>query len=183
MPRSAARFTAVVGQQMMKMRWIQSVLPIVTCGFLTSCATHALWVATDPREYVVVSQSDVNEQEMKAKGIAYYTDPAHGVLYVEKTAMQKNKDYMIRALGTPVTVVLDTAATVVVVGAAVWVLGHGAPASPAYNAWWWERYRSDQEQKKLDSLGRNLDAAPRAERESPNKVPEPSVAPAPQVQH
>ena len=124
------------------MKWIQLVLAIITCGYLTSCATHALWDATDPHECVVVPQSQVNEQELKAKGIVYYPDPKHGVVYVEKTAMQKNKDYVIRAFGTPVTVILDTAGTVVVVGAIVWCFGHSAPAGPAYDAWLQEQYKA-----------------------------------------
>jgi hypothetical protein len=37
----------------------------------TSCATKALWQATDPEEHVSVPQSDVTEAELRERGVDY----------------------------------------------------------------------------------------------------------------
>ena len=156
------------------MKWLQAILAIITCFYFTSCATHALWNATDPHEYVAVPQNQVNVEELKAKGILYYADPKHGVVYVEKTAIQKNKDYLIRAFATPVTVVLDAAPALVVVGGVIWLGVHDpqlllnalqpkssgrssagssiTPSSPYF--------RSYKGQEESDSLQRSLESDP-----------------------
>lgn len=91
---------------------------------LVSCMTPALWDATNPREYVAMAKTPENESRLQQSGLAYRTDEERSLFYVEKTNLQKYKDYAVRTLVTPVTVALDTATTVVVVGAAVFVLMH-----------------------------------------------------------
>ena len=122
------------GKTEMKKKCVRSILAIMICSFLTSCATPALWNATDPQHCIVVPKSDAMEQQLKAKGISYYGSPKGDVLFVDKTAMQKDKDYLIRTLATPVTVVLDAGVTVVVVGVLAGPLvllgSHGANVGP-----------------------------------------------------
>jgi hypothetical protein len=85
----------------------------------TSCATSKLWEATDPEEYVSVPQSEVSEAELREKGVDYRKDDAHGVYYVEKSSLRRLGDYSIRFFAAPVTVVLDAATAIVVVGVVV----------------------------------------------------------------
>jgi len=82
----------------------------------TSCATKKLWEATDPEEYVSVSQSEVSESELRERGVDYRKDDEHGVYYVEKSSLRRLGDYSIRFFATPVTIVLDVAPAIVVVG-------------------------------------------------------------------
>lgn len=84
----------------------------------SSCLTRALWKATDPHEYVAISQKDISEAELQQLGVDYQRDDGRGLFYVEKGGLRRLGDYSIRFFGVPVTVVLD-AATVIVVGGAV----------------------------------------------------------------
>lgn len=100
----------------MKTAWIL----LLTLAMATSCTTtQALWDDTDP--YVALSLSDITEDELKAQGIPYYRDDARQVFFVEKRGLAKYKDYAVRALGTPATIAIDAATTIVVVGAAAGV--------------------------------------------------------------
>ena len=98
---------------------------VLACPLITSCATPALWDATDPHELVPVPNSKVTEAELKAKGLAYEIDTEQNLFYVEKTRLQKTRDYALRTVGTPVAFVVDAglvaAAAGVVVGFIVYV--------------------------------------------------------------
>ena len=93
----------------------KSILLLLALALASSCATSALWDTTDP--YVAVSQGDISEDALKAQNVRYYRDDFRKVIFVEKRGMAKFKDYAIRTLATPVTVVIDAATTIVVVGA------------------------------------------------------------------
>lgn len=129
----------------------RSVTAAAMCGLLVSCATPALWQATDPHEFVAVSRSKTNEEELKARGLQYRVDEQRNLVYVEKTKLRKSKDYVIRALATPVTVALDAATTIAVVGAAVYVVVHS-------NDYYLETTREDAERAEWASLQKTLDA-------------------------
>jgi len=83
-----------------------------------SCLTTRLWKATDPVEYVAVSQNKISESELQERKVSYRKDDERGLYYVEKTSLRRLGDYTLRALAAPVTVVLDAAMAIVVVGAA-----------------------------------------------------------------
>ena len=90
----------------------------------SSCTTSALWDATDPNEYIAVASTRISENSLKQKGLKYYTDDSKTLFFVEKSKLQKITDYTIRTLGTPVTVALDAATTIAVVGVGVYVVTH-----------------------------------------------------------
>ena len=119
-----------------------SVLGMVAL-FASSCATRALWNATDPLEHVSVSQREVSEAELQARGVRYGKDDERGLYYVEKTKLQRLGDYSVRFFATPVTVVLDTA-TVIVIGGAV--VGAVAVVGSAE--------RHEREVRESESMGR-----------------------------
>jgi len=81
-------------------------------------ATGTLWENTDPTERIYIPSTEITQAELERRGVKYET--YHGTLldgyFVEKSKLQKFRDYAFRALGTPVTVTLDTAAGVTVVG-------------------------------------------------------------------
>lgn len=80
------------------MNLIRSISLVLTSFLFASCATPALWDATDPHEYVAIPKSKVNEDELKAKGISYRVFYEQNLFLVEKTELQKYKDYTYRAL-------------------------------------------------------------------------------------
>jgi len=135
------------------MKWIYSLLMLLACSLITSCTTHALWVATDPNEYVAVTKNIENETKLEAGGLEYCVDNERGLIYVEKNKLQKARDYTIRTLATPVTVAFDAATTIVIVGAAVYVLSHEVPDGRL------EAAKREREQKEWDSLRTALDAS------------------------
>ncbi len=98
----------------MNIKGILSLAVIVI--FCTSCATPALWKATNPQEYVRINMEDISEKELKKKGLKYYKDETSEAYYVEKSALTKFKDYSLRILGTPVTITLDAMISIVVIG-------------------------------------------------------------------
>ena len=99
----------------------KALILLLTLAFTASCATtRALWDDTDP--YVALSPDDITEDELKAQGIPYYRDDMRKVFFVEKRGLAKYKDYAIRALGTPATIVIDAATSIVVIGASIGVL-------------------------------------------------------------
>ncbi len=89
---------------------------------LSSCTTSMLWDATDPQEYVVISRDEISEQELNAKGLDYEVSEKWNVYYVEKSILQKSRDYVYRSFATPVTVTVDVVTPVVVVGALGYVV-------------------------------------------------------------
>lgn len=95
-----------------------------------SCMTQKLWEDTDPNEWVRVGSPQLTESVLREKGIAYQkTDGDH--LFIQKTTAQKMRDYHLRALGAPVTVVVDAASTVgtIVVIGVLEDLSHGGPVT------------------------------------------------------
>ena len=83
-----------------------------------ACATQGLWRYADPNERIWIDAGKITEARLQARGIRYeisQTDWGSGYL-IEKSGWEKMKDYHLRLLGTPVTLALDAATTVVVVG-------------------------------------------------------------------
>lgn len=74
-----------------------------------SCATPALWDATNPNLYVKASADNISTNELAAKGIKYRVGKVSGDIYIPKSQMRKMGDYTIRVLGTPVAATLDAA--------------------------------------------------------------------------
>lgn len=101
----------------------------------------------------------MNEAELKAKGLSYHVDPKWNLIYVEKTNLQKTKDYAIRILGTPVTVVVDAAMTIAVVGAAVCLTSHDTRSSAELDAERIETQRKETEaqRKEMELINSALD--------------------------
>jgi len=93
-----------------------SVSFVLLLCFLSSCATRSLWKETDPGKFVRISMDDITEDELKEKELRYYKDYIYHVYYVEKSGLEKLKDYSLRILGTPFTVVIDAATSIFVVG-------------------------------------------------------------------
>ncbi len=90
---------------------------------LSGCATTSLWENTNPRERVWVSSSKVTEQMLIEQNIpynAYQGDLGPGFL-IPKTKAQRLGDYTVRALAAPVTVTVDAATVVAVVGLIVFL--------------------------------------------------------------
>lgn len=93
------------------------------CGLailLVSCATPALWEATDPNEWVKTDATVVGTNDLAARGIEYRCCDATGDVYIPKSQLHKLGDYTLRALATPITVTLDAATIIcgaVLVGA------------------------------------------------------------------
>lgn len=100
----------------------------------SSCFTPVLWDATNPRERIAIWYKDISEATLKEKGIRYERYDEGGYFLVEKTSVQKLKDYGVRLLATPVTVALDAATAAVVVGVAVLYMdfNRGVNADPDY---------------------------------------------------
>jgi len=103
---------AELGRKMESWKLVVMLLVVVA---VSSC-TEELWKKTNPKEYVRVDSSELTEQVLQSKGIAFERDP-DGTLYMEKSDLRKLADYTLRAFGTPVTIALDAATAVVVCGA------------------------------------------------------------------
>jgi hypothetical protein len=83
--------------------------------------TCRLWEDTNPQEMVWISAAAVTEEQLREKGVEYSEENRRefkGFL-VEKSQCDKLKDYHLRLLGTPVTLAIDAAVTVTVVGVIV----------------------------------------------------------------
>ena len=96
------------------MRWLLVWMMVLS----QSCATQALWKNTDPQERIWIDATKVTEESLRSRGVAFeaFESPKGKGFLIEKSGWRKMGDYHLRALGTPVTLVLDTATTVVVVG-------------------------------------------------------------------
>jgi hypothetical protein len=75
--------------------------------------TPELWKNTDPDEYIRIQYTKITEDELKAKNLIYIKDDERHSYFVEKNSFHKLKDYTYRTLGTPVTIILDTATILV----------------------------------------------------------------------
>ena len=93
----------------------------------SSCTstTRWLWDETNPQERVWVAASGVGEQQLAEKQIPY-SKWKDGYL-IPKSKVKKLGDYTIRTLATPITVTIDAATTVVVVGVVLVSLGYYQP--------------------------------------------------------
>ncbi len=88
-----------------------------------ACTTSKLWEDTDPNARLWIDADKITEAELKRRGVAYErhsTDLGDGYL-IEKTEKQKMKDFHLRMLGTPATLIIDAASTVAVVGVYVFM--------------------------------------------------------------
>jgi hypothetical protein len=92
------------------------ILVVLSATIIASCVTTKLWEATDPNTYIAIDMKDISEKELIDKKVKYFKNYENGFYYVEKGALQKFQDYSLRVLGTPVTVVIDTATVILVVG-------------------------------------------------------------------
>ncbi len=82
----------------------------------SSCATKALWRATDPDSYVRVRGDLVTEETLKKKGLKYFKSDKDHAFYVEKNGFDRFRDYTLRVFATPVTVAIDAAMAIFVIG-------------------------------------------------------------------
>jgi len=89
---------------------------IIVLVLLSSCATKALWEATSPEYYVRVRADLVAEDDLKKKGMKYFKSDKDKAYYVEKNDFDKLRDYTFRLFGTPITVVIDVATSILVIG-------------------------------------------------------------------
>ena len=87
----------------------------------SSCATRRLWDETNPRERIWVSASEITEQQLIDRKIPYYKskDELGSGYLIPKSKARQLGDVTIRMLATPITVTIDAATTVVVVGVMV----------------------------------------------------------------
>ena len=90
--------------------------------FCTSC-TQALWKATDPDAYIKIKYTDITEEELKNQKIKYYKDDRAKYYYVNKSSFDKLKNYAFRAIGTPVTIIVDATA-LLIIGIGIGIVGN-----------------------------------------------------------
>jgi hypothetical protein len=95
-------------------------------GFLFSCqacSTAKLWEDADPNARIWIDADKTTEAALKERGLHYQVYNEQGVsgFLIEKRGLERMKEYQLRALGTPVTLVVDAAVTVVVVGVYVFL--------------------------------------------------------------
>lgn len=90
---------------------ILCVLAVSLSG-CTNCTTK-LWQDTDPDRTVWIDAEEITEAELKARGVEYtrYSTEKHNGYVIKKSDREKLMDYTYRALGTPVTLAVDAAAT------------------------------------------------------------------------
>src|SRR6266540_31548 len=89
---------------------------IIAVALFFSCATKALWEATSAESYVRVRSDLVAEEDLKKKGLKYFKSDKDKAYYVEKNDFDRLKDYTFRLFGTPITVVIDAATSILVIG-------------------------------------------------------------------
>lgn len=80
----------------------------------TSCVTQKLWEKTEVGKYVKIPYAEITEEELKEKDAKYFKNDLKEVYYIEMDSFTRFKNYTLRALVTPLTVTVDTAAVVVV---------------------------------------------------------------------
>jgi hypothetical protein len=97
---------------------VRSISTILVFSMLCSgCGlfTEALWERTEPDEYVRVGFGEISEEEIKERNLDFIKDDCTSSYFVEKDSLQKFSDYTYRALGTPITIVLDTATIIALI--------------------------------------------------------------------
>ncbi len=104
----------------------KKILRMILMGFLFSCqacSTAKLWEDADPNARIWIDADKTTEAALKERGLHYQVYNEQGVsgFLIEKRGLERMKDYQLRALGTPVTLVVDAAVTVVVVGVYVFL--------------------------------------------------------------
>jgi hypothetical protein len=105
------------------MKILLSVILVGIVVVCQSCATGKLWEDTDPNERIWLDASKTTEEALQKRGVDYevYDRGGRKGYLIKKSGMDRMKDYHLRVLGTPVTLVLDAATAVVVVGAYMFV--------------------------------------------------------------
>lgn len=88
-------------------------------ALMVSCATPALWDATDPDQWVKADNTAVGTNDLAARGVEYRYHEATGDIYIPKSQLHKLGDYTLRALATPITVTLDAVGMTTIVCGAV----------------------------------------------------------------
>ena len=103
---------------------IKKLLPFATAlCLLAGCATQNLWETYNPNDRIWIPSDQITEDELKNRGVEYQkikTDKNDGYV-VGKDTLEKFTDYTYRTLGTPFTVVTDTAIAATVVGV-LWIV-------------------------------------------------------------
>jgi hypothetical protein len=97
------------------------VLGLLAVLLTASCATQKLFDDANPRERIWISAKDVSEEKLISMGVKYYkySDEFETGYLVEKSTVQRLRDFVIRATGVPVTLVVDAATAVSLGGVAV----------------------------------------------------------------
>lgn len=82
--------------------------------------TSKLWESNNPNERVWINADKITEDKLKQRGVEYtrYNTKQGSGYLVPKSEWRKIKDFNLCMLGTPVTLVVDAATVVVVVGVA-----------------------------------------------------------------
>jgi len=80
--------------------------------------TSKLWQDTDPNAVMWIDATKITEAELRERGVKYraHKTAAGDGFLIEKSEHDKLRDYHLRLLGTPVTLAVDAASTVLVVG-------------------------------------------------------------------
>ena len=104
---------------------------------MVSCATPALWDATDPNQWAKASKTTVTTNDLATKGVEYQIDNSTGDIYIPKSQLHKLGDYTIRVLATPIAiaVTLDAVGGVTVICGALLMTysGDSITSSPTDN--------------------------------------------------
>ena len=90
---------------------------------MASCATPALWDATDPDQWARASKTNVSTNDLVAKGIEYRVDESTGDIFIPKSQLHKLGDYTIRVLATPFAVTLDAVGGATIICGAILIGG------------------------------------------------------------
>lgn len=124
-----------------------SALLLSSCLYST---TTQLLNATEPNEYIRMPEANISERVLQDKHLKYYKDDKAQVYYVEKSSLRKLGDYSIRMFAVPVTVIIDAAPAILVVGAIV--MGKGSSYFPEFN-----QDQRNNEKRQQDELQGFLD--------------------------
>ena len=129
-----------------------SALLLSSCLYST---TTQLLNATEPNEYIRMPEANVSKRVLQDKHLKYYKDDKAQVYYVEKSSLRKLGDYSIRMFAVPVTVIIDAAPAIIVVGAIVGgILSKTPSGSPNFGSW--EDQESKEKQQNQIELQRVL---------------------------
>jgi|GEM_PF-2218614 len=120
-------------KNIMKTIILRNLAVCFIASLCVSCATQKLWENTQAGGRIFIPENQIAEAELKRRGVEYekvvggvtespagdFREVRTGGYLVKKTAARKFRDYVFRALGTPVTATIDAACTVSVVGSIV----------------------------------------------------------------